>query len=214
MKLFSHKKGLELPITAIVVLIIAITFLSLVILFIKKGFGTSQELVFAEITKIKDQLRKNLEETGELFVISAGAEIQVKKGTPLDFYIGVRNTAPKKVCYRVAFRCLKPFTPDNTCSSSGTQGAILVGGVEPDGLTRAIGGDKWIPRMNPELDIPSGDIEVSPATLQIAGAVKADTYLMEADIYKALNDEECEAQPNWPTADEPYTSKRFHIIVS
>ncbi len=214
MKLFSHKKGLELPITAIVVLIIAITFLSLVILFIKKGFGTSTELVFGELAKIKDQLRKNLEESGELFVMSEGTELEIRKGTPRDYFFGIRNTAPKKVCYRIAVRCLKPFTPDNRCSTAGVTGPILVGGVEPDGRIRPVTSDKWFPKINDELDIPSGDIEISPVKMQIAGAVKPDTYLMEVNIYKELNDNDCTMASNWPTSEEPYTTKRFHVIVS
>ena len=88
-----NKKGaLELSITAIVVLIIAITVLGLAIFFIKNLFGESTELLTGQLAKIKEQLRKNLEETGELLVMSKGTELEAKRGEKLKFHIGVRNS--------------------------------------------------------------------------------------------------------------------------
>lgn len=87
------KKGaLELSITAIVVLIIAITLLGLAIFFIKNLFKGGTEIFTGELAKIKEQLRTNLEESGELFVFSVGSELEIKKGEPQKFYMGVRNT--------------------------------------------------------------------------------------------------------------------------
>ncbi len=216
MKLFSHKKGLELPITAIVVLIISITFLGLVLFFIKSIFGGGTTLLQQELAKIQSQLIDNMKASGKLFAMSEGAQMELKTGESKQFHIAVRNTAPKDVCYRAAVRCLKAFTPDNHCSPSGNSGTegILVGGVEPDGATRPTKGDNWVPKLLSEMEISGSEVYVSPVTLQVAGGVKADTYLMEFDIYKELNDNDCKTASNWPTAEEPYQRERFHIIVS
>ena len=210
MKLFSHKKGLELPITAIVVLIISITFLGLVLFFIKSIFGGGTLILTQELAKIKSQLIDNMKASGKLFSMSEGAEMELKTGESKQFYIAVRNTAPKDVCYRAAVRCLKAFTPDNHCSPAGTDG-ILVGGVEPEGTTQPAKGDNWFPKLLREMEISGSEVYVSPVTLQVAGGVKADTYLMEFDIYKEANDDDCTGG-NW--LNEPYQKERFHIIVS
>ena len=149
---------------------------------------------------------------GQLFFMSEGGEIELKSGEAKSFHIAVCNTAPKDVCYRIAVRCLKPFTPGNRCSTSGTNN-ILVGGVEPDGVTRPTKENNWFPKLLSEMEIVGSEMFVSPVTLKVAGGVKADTYLMEFDVYKELKDTNCEEANAWPAKEQPYASKRLHLIL-
>lgn len=198
-----NKKGaLELSITAIVVLIIAITLLGLAIFFIRNLFSEGTELFTGELAKIKDQLRKTLEESGETVVISKGTELKVKRGEPMEFHIGVRNTEEEK-CYRIAFRCTSPFTTGNTCIE-GQSDPILVGGQDQDASLPQV---KWFPRVLSQFVVPANDIQVSPATLQIANA-RPDTYSMELNVFKG-DSSDCTAVQSWTKE-----TKRFFIILS
>ena len=213
MSIFSNKKGLELPITAIVVLIIAILFLSLAGIFIKTLFTGGTELLTSELAKMKEQLRKNIEESGELFVMSEGAEMEIKKGSPKKFYFGVRNTASSPVCYRIAVRCIKPFTSGNQCSAGTGEENVLVGGKDNAASVPAQD-DKWFKLLD-EVSVLANEVYVSPITLQVSGNVKPDTYLMEVSVYKGTDEGRPCKETGWTSeATDTYQSKRFHIIVS
>ena len=203
--LFKNKKGLELPITAIIVLIIAITFLGLAVYFIKTLFSGGTEILSGEMAKIKGELRKNMEESGESFIFSVGDELEVKRGEPSKFYIGVRNTAlGAEKCYRIAMRCLKPFTPEaqgGKCTLQKPSDA-LVGGSAFDNSPLD---DNWFPTLLSEFTVPSNEVAVNPVTLQIAGA-QPDTYLMEAKVYEG--DSNCQG-----FEESRAISKRFHIVL-
>lgn len=200
-----NKKGaLELSITAIVVLIIAITVLGLAIFFIKNLFKGGTEIFTSELSKIKDQLRENLKESGELVVMSKGTEIEVKRGSPFEFYIGARNTAPEDRCFRVAIVCNNPFTTGETCINNKNN--VLIGGVNDVGDTPSPG-ESWFPRLLAETVVPKNDIAVSPVTLQIANA-NPDTYLMTLSVYQGDN-ADCGLVQTWT----PQT-KRFHVVLS
>jgi len=198
-----NKKGaLELSITAIVVLIIAITLLGLAIFFIRNLFSEGTELFTGELAKIKDQLRKTLEESGETVVISKGTELKVKRGEPLEFHIGVRNTEDER-CYRLAFRCISPFTTGNTCVE-GQADPLLVGGMDQDGSAPTV---RWFPRVLSQFVVPGNDISVAPATMQIANA-RPDTYSMELNVFKG-DSSDCGTVQAWSKE-----TKRFFIILS
>lgn len=199
-----NKKGaLELSITAIVVLIIAITVLGLAIFFIKNLFKGGTEIFTSELAKIKDQLRKNIEETGEPVVFSKGSELEAKRGEKVDFYIGVRNSDQTTLarCYRVSMKCIKPFSKDSTCTTAGID-PVIVGGY-------AVESDNWFPRLLEEFEVKKNDIEVLPVTMQVIGS--PDTYLMEMEVYQADND--C-VTPGDFHLDTPWQAKRFHIVLS
>jgi hypothetical protein len=201
--LCRNKKGaLELSITAIVVLIIAITVLGLAIFFIKNLFKEGTDLFTSEFSRIKEQLKKNLEESGELVVMDKGTELEVKRGERFKFNIGVRSTAPEPRCFRVAMWCDKPFTTGETCTSAND---VIVGGMDDTGAQPATG-ENWFPLMLAEIDVPGNDIAVSPATLQVANA-RPDTYLMSLKVYQG--DADCTNVQTWTEQ-----TKRFHIVLS
>jgi len=87
----SKKADLSLSTNAIVILILAITILGLGIGFIKKQFGAGTELVGNQLSIIKQQLKDQMKEGGELLTFSFPE--QVTKGTPQNIVIGVLNTA-------------------------------------------------------------------------------------------------------------------------
>ncbi|MEM4254024.1 MAG: hypothetical protein QXR48_01400 [Candidatus Woesearchaeota archaeon] len=195
-----NKKGaLELSITAIVVLIIAITVLGLAIFFIKNLFKGGTEIFTGEMAKIKDQLRKNIEESGDPVVFSKGTELEAKRGEKVDFYIGVRNSDqsyPSK-CYRISMRCKTPLTPDSTCTPEGND--VIVGGHD-------VGTANWFPRLLKQFEVKRNDIEVLPVTMQVIGA--PDTYQMVAEVYQTEGD--C----NTDFGETPWQEKRFYIVLS
>lgn len=208
---WNKKAALELSITAIVVLIIAITVLGLAIFFIKNLFKGGTEIFTGELAKIKDQLRKNLEESGDLVVFSKGTELEAKRGEKVNFYLGVRNTGTATKCYRISMMCLKPFRPVDEGGSCGSKSTNLpVGGVDYDGVTRPKGTDIWFPSILSQFDVKGGDIEVIPVVLQVVG--QADTYLGASDIYEA--DADCDTATSFGERENPWQSKRFHVILS
>ncbi len=198
-----NKKGaLELSITAIVVLIIAITVLGLAIFFIKNLFKGGTEIFTGELAKIKEQLRKNLEESGELVVLSKGTELEVKRGERFEFHIGARNTASEPRCFRIAIECEKPFTTGEFCTDSNN---VVVGGMNDRSELPAAGAN-WFPRLLSEFEVAGNEIAVSPATLQVATA-RPDTYLMGLKVYQG--DADCTSVQSWTEQ-----TKRFHVILS
>ena len=197
---WNKKAALELSITAIVVLIIAITVLGLAIFFIKNLFKGGTEIFTSELAKIKEQLRKNIEESGELTVFSKGTELEAKRGEKIEFHIGVRNTAQARKCYRVSMRCIKPFSTEGACTAAEAENAI-VGGY-------GVGQETWFPRLLQEFDVEANDIEVLPVTMQIIG--RTDTYLAAMEVYEAEG--ECTNAGNW--GETPWQTKRFHVALS
>jgi hypothetical protein len=200
---WNKKAALELSITAIVVLIIAITVLGLAIFFIKNLFKGGTEIFTGELAKIKEQLRKNIEETGELIVMSKGTELEVKRGERLEFHIGIRNTVGQDLCYRLAAVCKQPFTTGKECTLNGNN--RVVGGQNDQGEVPG-DGEEWFPRMLAQFEIPSNDIAVEPVTLQVANA-DPDTYQMELQVFQG--DAPCGDVGNWKKQ-----SKRFHVVLS
>lgn len=207
MRLCRNKKGaLELSITAIVVLIIAITVLGLAIFFIKNLFKGGTEIFVGELAKIKETLKKNMEETGELVVFSKGTELEAKRGESVKFHVGIRNTGTQELCHLLSVVCKQPFTPGEGCipGQPGTT-EVVVGGLDPD--TELPPDYNWFPRLLSRFDIRAGDIEISPVTMQIATA-RPDTYLMELQVFQAESD--CSNPGVWSL----WQTKRFHVILS
>ncbi len=207
----NKKAALQLSINAIVILILAITILSLGIVFIRSQFGALTER-FAEVSaEIKSELINKIRDTGELLVFNR-VEIEAKLGKPEEFYMGIKNTAPnvnepdKPVCFIPAVKCIRALNGDcfdgmNNIYVGGTD--ISVGPGTPPEV-------KWF-SLFPEVDIKTGEVGVYPVTLQIAQALP-DTYLMELGVYKYQNGEDCEI--GGILDDRPYQSKQFFIKLS
>ena len=187
-----HKKGaLELSITAIVVLIIAITLLGLGIGFIKKQFGGATEIFTQEFQRIKGQLREQIK-TGELLVFSVPEQVEI--GKPGAMVIGVRNTAQNvdtgKVCFRVEVKCVRPFTPGSFCDQRSSQNDVAVGGFDAESGLPVASDRNWYRSILGMFDLRNFEGEVYDAEMLVRG-VRPDTYSMEVNVYKEPEDRDC-----------------------
>lgn len=214
----NKKAALELSITAIVVLIIAITVLGLGIGFIKKQFGAGSELVTKEFANIKEQMKEQVRTGGELLVFSVPDQVSI--GKPQSVFIGVRNTAKNtnsdrdKVCFRVEVRCIKPFTPNAYCDPNGQKNNIVVGGYDWETGDPVKGNTNWFKSLLGEFDLKNFEGDVYDAVLLVRG-ISADSYSMEINIYKDPTDDWCENQNfgTKPRSEELYASKSFVLNV-
>lgn len=207
----NKKAALELSINAVVILILAVTILSLGIGFIRSQFGALTERFTEVSAEIKSELINKIRETGELLVFNR-VEIEIKLGKPADFYIGIKNTAPnvndatKPVCFIPAIKCIRAL--NGACFDGRNN--IYVGGSD---MNLGVGNPpetKWF-SLFPEVDIRTGEVGVYPVTLQIAQAVP-DTYLMEFEVYKYQDGSDCSAGGS--VDERPYQSKQFFIKLS
>ena len=212
----SNKKGaLELSITAIVILIIAITILGLGIGFIKKQFAAGTELVGGELTQIREQMKEDIKESGELLVLNM-PETTVSVGKPQDLLIGVKNTLsnpnppPDRVCYWIEVRCLNAFSRGNYCTPEGTND-VVVGGV--DILNNDYPQYNWFSSLLSRFDIRKYDAEVYPATILVRDT-QPDRYQMEISVYRDASSESCGQVGDFPSQPQLYASESFTITVT
>lgn len=214
----NKKAALELSITAIVVLIIAITVLGLGIGFIKKQFGAGTELVSSELSNIKNQLKEQVRTGGELLVFSVPEEVNI--GKPQNTFIGVRNTAQNpdpdkdRVCFRVEVKCVKPFSPGSYCDTNLAQNNIAVGGWDYESQDFVSGNRNWFRSILGEFDLRNFEGDVYDAVLLVRG-VKPDTYAMEINVYKDPQSRACDDNTFYSTSrsEELYASKTFTLNV-
>jgi len=210
---FNKKAALELSITAIVVLIIAITVLGLGIGFIKKQFGEGGRLVEEQLTSIKQQLRDQMRTGGELLVFSVPDKVNI--GKTGNVVIGVRNTAAGeegKICFRIEVKCIQPFTPNTQCVSD-VQGPVAVGGYDPEnGWDTVKSNHNWFKNLLSQFDLKNYEGDVLDATMLVRG-IKPDSYQMEINVYKEPGDRTCSMQQFGDAAEALYTSKSFILNV-
>ncbi len=213
---FNRKAALELSITAIVVLIIAITVLGLGIGFIKKQFGAGTELVTKELAGIKEQIKEQVRTGGDLLVFSVPEEVNI--GKPANTFIGVRNTAANtdgdRVCFRVEVKCIQPFTPEAFCDPSAQQNNVAVGGYDYESGTPVTGSRNWFRSILGQFDLKNYEGDVYDAVILVRG-IKPDSYAMEINVYKDPEDKDCSQQTfgSKPRLDELYASKTFVLEV-
>lgn len=214
----NKKAALELSITAIVVLIIAITVLGLGIGFIKKQFGAGTELVQAQFAEIKQQLKEQMTKSGELLVFSFPEQATIGKTHPVQ--IGVLNTAanprfqddPRKdsVCYRVEVVCITPFAPNAECII-GEGINVAVGGYDSISLDPVSSRNRWFKRILGQFDLNNYDGDVFDAILLVKG-IRPDSYRMEINVYKNPTNEDC-SEPGFEPEQAAYASKTFILDV-
>jgi len=215
---FNKKAALELSITAIVVLIIAITVLGLGIGFIKKQFGAGTELVQAQFAEIRQQMKDQMKESGELLILSFPEQVNI--GKPQNIQVGVLNTAanpefkdnPRKdsVCFRVEIICITPFTPDGECII-GEGINVAVGGYDSSTGDPVSSRNNWFKRLLGQFDLTNYDGDVFDGILLVKG-IKPDSYRMRANVYIDPENRDCSEQ-SFHTDQAPYQSKTFILDV-
>lgn len=215
---FNKKAALELSITAIVVLIIAITVLGLGIGFIKKQFGAGTELVQKELSNIKEQLKEQVRTGGELLVFSVPEQVSI--GKPQGVIIGVRNTLANpdpsvgKVCFVVEVRCLQSFSPDGSCEGiPGGRNNIAVGGYDSEGWL-PVKDNSWFRTILGRFDLKNYEGDVFDAIMLVRG-IKPDSYQMEINVYasRASDYKDCGQFDFSEPKDQLYASKSFILNV-
>jgi len=213
---FNRKAALEISITAIVVMIIAIVVLTLVGGFIKSKFTQAQGIVGGQLTSIQNQLIDDMTKGGDLLTLYM-QENKLAVGTPQDFVVGYHNTLKSvsdndKICFILEVRCIKAFGENNHCTRQGGDD-IAVGGKDSQNFNNPLQ-TSWFPRLNSKFDLKSYESKADPATIQIRDATP-DTYSMEMNLYKDPGNADCNhAQWSGTPRDMLYASKSFTLTVT
>ncbi len=210
----NRKAALELSITAIVVLIIAITVLGLGIGFIKKQFGESGKIIEEQLTGIKQQLRDQIRTGGELLVVSVPDQVSIGKQSSI--VIGVRNTAANlegdKVCFRLEVKCIQPYKPESQCFSD-VQGPAAVGGYDSDaGWQPVTSNHNWFRSLLSQFDLKNYEGDVFDGIILVRG-VAPDSYQMEINVYREPEYRDCSAKSFGDKKESLYASKSFTLNV-
>lgn len=218
MKIFSLKRdkhgALELSITAIVVLIIAVTVLGLAIGFIKKQFGAGTELFTQEYSNIRAQMEEEMKSSGDLISFSFAGEADI--GKPVESYLGIRNNEQNpngdSVCFRVQMKCIRPFNPDNFCFNG--QNDVVVGGYDMDTDQYVRGEQNWFRTLLGETDVRNFEAAVFPMEWLVRGA-KPDSYSMELNVFKSPTNDNCADTGAWDIGEgyDLYATRRFTMTV-
>lgn len=165
------KKGaLELSITAIVVLIIAITVLGFAIFFIKSLFGAGTTLLSGQLEKVKDTLKETFASEGISAGFDAGKDIKVKQGKPLDLNLGISNSDSASKCFQIQINCIQSTDIVTPCPSTIVGGD---GAIEP-----------WFSRLFSTIQVEGNDVTVIPTKLQVPSSLGKTTFQMKLDVAK------------------------------
>ncbi len=212
--LFKNRTGaLELSITGIVVLIIAITLLTFGVMFIRKLFGSAFEQFQSQFEQLGREINDGLRNSGKLLDYRIGSK-SLKRGEEIPFAIGIRNSATSgdredsnEVCFRLSVTCKLPFNDEGSCIA-GEDGIknVVVGGADlGEGKP-----DNWFSRFPSLINIKSNDIGVVE-TLFLVRTAPTDRYEMALRVDKAEDDMPCSK-----TNEEfkPYESVSFTIDVA
>jgi type II secretory pathway pseudopilin PulG len=115
-----NKKGVQIPVMMIVILIIAIITLGLIIGFIQFFFTDIDQTVREQLAGVKADLRSNLKEGRSLVDTSFGEKLEVKLGEAKPVAFAIKNTGSnpdgETVCYRAGIQCLKSHDLDGRCT--------------------------------------------------------------------------------------------------
>ncbi len=171
---YNKKAALELSITAIVVLIIAITVLGLGIGFIKNLFTKGTETIEEQYESIRERLKEEFLQQGVVIGFSAGTDIEVDFGKRKEFFLGLRNTESSTRCYQADVVCKRPFSPELTDCGKSPPGESMIWGDN----------SRWFTTFPPDVEVEGNDLYVAPVTLHITDAAKG-TYRLALSLYKA-----------------------------
>ncbi len=100
-----NKRGFELTINFLVVIIISVVVLGLGIKFISDMVGNTREMIPMIDAKIHDELSRMV--SGNKRVAIAFNEATIKKGESVGFGLGIMNTNPNKERFKVFAWCAK-----------------------------------------------------------------------------------------------------------
>ena len=190
----NHKGDLNLSVSAVVILILAVTMLGLGLAFIKNIFGGAIEDLNKVREDIRDNVIKDLRNSNERLGFYQ-EDIRVRRAGKKDVYYGVKNELDLPETFGVGIECLQPMT------SSGGSG----GGSQCQlGNCNVIEFDFF--EKTPE--IKDGGVEVMKVILNAVPESERTTYLCVIKVCEdAVSSQQCR------TEVDPYAQKNFFVTV-
>ncbi len=198
---FNHKGDLNLSVSAVVILILAVTMLGLGLAFIKNIFGGAIEDLNKVREDIRDNVIKDLRNSNERLGFYQ-EDIRVKRAGKKDVYFGVKNELNGEKTFGVGMECLQQMTTSAT--ATGTTAACSPTSCD------VIDFDYF--EQTPE--IVDGGVEVMKVILNAKPNSDRSTYLCVMKICGdsssaiSLTGALCLA----PSVD-PYAQKNFFITI-
>ena len=104
--MLNKRASLELSISTIVIVILAMTLLGLGLAFIKNIFGSAEELSDSAFGKVSDQLQRDLVNNGERLIFSQ-SKVDIERGKSSLLGWGIRNENRVRLDYWAEFTPIK-----------------------------------------------------------------------------------------------------------
>ncbi len=198
-----NKKGaIELSITGVIVLIIAITVLGLILNFVREYFIKVQPVIQKSFDELKEDVYKKMK-TGKDLEFSGGEVLRVSGGAQEEA-LGIRNTlsSEKPICHRVEFICLRPLS--GSASREGCDNN-LVGGRSP---SNSLPDNEWFSTQD-DWDIDAKEVQVKPVDVKLE-EVRPGKYSMVLNVYRGSGN--C-AEPGFAVDAKPWKDHKFTLDV-
>ncbi|MBI4918680.1 hypothetical protein HY837_02030 [archaeon] len=194
----TKKGAIELSITGVIVLIIAITVLGLILNFVREYFIKVEPVIKKSFDELKEDVYKKMK-TGKDLEFSGGEILRVSGGAQEEA-LGIRNTLSSEnpICHRVEFVCKRAFTGEG-CDNT------LVGGRSLDGK---LADKEWFSTQD-DWDIDAKEAQVKPVDVKLE-EVRPGKYSMVLNVYRANGD--CE-KSDFAADAKPWKDHKFTLDV-
>ena len=174
---FSRRASLELSISAIVIVILAMTLLGLGMAFIKNVFSNTEELSASTFDRVSGQLQKSLIGSDEKLVFSQ-SKLSIEKGSSELLGWGIKNDENTKMNYWAEFTALK--CPSACPAKEELNGQWFTFKYNPSGNDTAL-----------LYDAAASEHSIKRVDLSVPRTATPGLYLIDLSIYeeKGLEDE-------------------------
>lgn len=191
------KKGLEIGVNAIVVLVFAVTVLGLGLAFIKGAFNQLTGDFAAVSDAVKDQIREEVESTNSLLAFNA-VDLNVKRSKSTNAYFGVKNELDQELTFKIE--------GGGVLASDGswvTKESVISCFDAIDASARATASRDVTFDTFENIRIAKGDVAFSKLIIKVSSAAKPTTYSCAMVIKNPK-----------AVAEELYARKDFFITVT
>ena len=185
---FSKKASLELSISTIVIVILAMTLLGLGLAFIKNVFSSTEEISASTFEKVSDQLQKNLADSDEKLVFSQ-YKLSIERGSSSLLGWGIRNDRGSKMSYWAEFTAIK--CPGICPAKEDLNREWLTFKYNPDGNDSGL-----------LYEAAANDLSIARVDLSAPRAAAAGLYLIDLSIYEEKGE-----------TDEKYASTEIFVTI-
>ena len=172
----NKKASLELSISAIVIVILAMTLLGLGLAFIKNIFGSAEELSDSAFGKVSDQLQRDLVNNDERLIFSQ-SKVSIERGKSSLLGWGIRNENGVRLDYWAEFTPIKCPGACPTAEKFNNEWAIFK--YNKDGNVSSL-----------LYSVNSAEQSIKRVELSIPGNAEPGLYLIDFSVYeeKGQND--------------------------